>query len=105
MARLYDFYADATTPKAETEDMWYIQLLIILAFGKAFVGKKTPDKRPPGADLFMRALQLLPCFTQHWDDPMIVIETLCCVSLYLQCLDFRHCAHNYVGTLLKLQIR
>lgn len=96
MASLYRFYADPNQ-EVETGDLWYIQLLIILAFGKAFVGNKTQDQRPLGAELFIRALQLLPNLSILWREPMISIETLCCVSLYLQCLDFRHAAHNYVS--------
>ena len=98
MAKLYDFYANPART-SETADLWYIQLLVILAFGKAFVGEKgnkARETRPPGAELFVRAFQLLPDHERLWRDPIISIETLCCISLYLQCLDFRHAAHNFV---------
>lgn len=76
--------------------LWYIHYLIILAFGKAFVVRKKTDSRPPGADLFVYAMQMLPHTMYLTANPLDAIEVLSCAALYLQCLDYRTAAYNLV---------
>lgn len=76
--------------------LWYIHFLIILAFGKAFIVRSGNSKRPPGADLFVQAMQLLPDVTFMFTDTVQSIEILCCAALYLQCLDIRSAAYTIV---------
>ncbi|RFU34083.1 hypothetical protein B7463_g2248, partial [Scytalidium lignicola] len=96
MSSLYNFYADPSARMATT-GLWYIHFLVILAFGKAFVLQKNQGKKPPGAEFFVTALQLLPDASALCREPIISTEILCCVSLYFQSLDFRHSAHNFIG--------
>lgn len=77
--------------------LWYIHFLLILAFGKAFIVRGAKGKRPPGADLFVQAMQLLPDIICLYQCAMQSIEILCCAALYLQCLDMRSAAYNYVS--------
>ncbi|KAF2143961.1 uncharacterized protein K452DRAFT_150693 [Aplosporella prunicola CBS 121167] len=103
MARVYDFYLDPS-PYVAAVDPWYVHFLVILAFGKAFVGKRNPDKRPPGTDFFVKALQLLPEMSVLGREPLMSTEILCCIALYFQCLDFRHAAHNYIGQAMRMAL-
>lgn len=105
MRSLYDFYSE---PKGQTlkNSLWYIHFLVILAFGKAFVLRKNERRRPSGAEFFVLALQLLPDIRILSRDPIMSTEILCCIALYLQSLDFRSTAHNYVRSLdLTLKLR
>lgn len=95
MENLHVFY-DNPEQHIATNPLWYIHYLLILAFGKAFVVQKNYQHRPPGSGFFIKALQLLPdstCLSRH---PINAAEILCCIALYLQSLDNRNSAHNFV---------
>lgn len=95
------FYAYHENPVHQTtvDPLWYIQYLLLLAFGKAFSVQRGPNRWPAGCELFVKALQLLPDLTHLYQYPMIATEILCCVALYLQSLDFRSSAYGFVSTL------
>ncbi|CAK4030524.1 Zn(II)2Cys6 transcription factor [Lecanosticta acicola] len=84
--------------------LWYIHFLLVLAFGKAFIVRAAKGKRPPGADLFVQAMQLLPDITCLYTDAMQSIEILCCTALYLQCLDYRSAAYNTIGQAMRMAV-
>lgn len=92
------FYAKSSTDRAEENSLWYIHFLVILAFGKSLIQRKTQgNNRPAGADFFVRALQLLPDVTALCKEPIMSTEILCSMAWYYQALDFRHAAHNFVS--------
>lgn len=81
----------------ETSRLWYIHYLLILAFGKAFVAPcDSRSRKPPGAELFVHAMTLMPEFSFYDADPIEEIQVLCCAALYLHCLDFRGAAYCMV---------
>lgn len=94
MGNLHEFYSQPK-PNA-TAGLWYIHFLLMLAFGKGFVQHKVQGNRPAGADFFVKALQLLPDVSVLHQEPIESTEILCCIALYLQALDCRSSAHNYV---------
>lgn len=96
MKYMYDFYSDPMNQEAGS-DLRYIQLLLILAFGKALVENNYQAKKPPGAEYFARALRLLPSTHALVQESILSTEVLCCIALYFQCLDYRHSAHNFVS--------
>lgn len=96
MNSLYHFYADPN-PRPDPTDLWFIHFLLILSFGKAFTTKTSRGKRPPGHDFFVKAMQLLPDLSVLLRESVLSTEILCCISLYMQCIDYRHCSHNFVG--------
>ena len=79
--------------QANAPVLWYVHYLVILAFGKSFVVRKCYGRRPAGADFFIQAMKLLPDVTFLYTDPLHSIEILCCIALYLQCLDLRSSAY------------
>ncbi|CAI7616057.1 unnamed protein product [Penicillium manginii] len=93
MANLHDFYSEPK-PNAAT-GLWYVHFLLILAFGKGFVKHKVQGNRPPGADYFVKALEMLPDVIVLHEAPIESTEVMCCIALYLQALDCRSSAHNY----------
>lgn len=96
MGGLAEFYAQPQ-PNA-TNSLWYIHFLLMLAFAKGFVQHKLQGNRPPGADFFVKALELLPDISVLHQEPIESCEILCCVALYLHAVDCRSSAHVYVRT-------
>ncbi|KAL5051764.1 hypothetical protein BDW71DRAFT_194007 [Aspergillus fruticulosus] len=103
MGGLYAFYDDPQQQMA-TDTLWYIQYLVIVALGKAFVVQRNRDTRPPGGEFFARALQLLPDATYLARDSTIATEILCGVALYLQALDNRNSAYNFIGQAMRIAL-
>ncbi|RMJ28715.1 hypothetical protein PHISP_00464 [Aspergillus sp. HF37] len=103
MECLHDFYRDPERHMA-APSLWYIHYLLILAFGKAFVVQRGQGNRPPGCEFFTKALQLLPDTTHLSEDPVIATEILCCIALYLQSLDYRNPAHNFIGQAMRIAL-
>ncbi|KAI7121248.1 hypothetical protein KC316_g18311 [Hortaea werneckii] len=85
-------------------ELWYVHYLLILAFGKAFIIRSSKGRRPPGADLFIHAMKLLPDMTCLCTEPIHSIEVLCCAALYLQCVDLRNPAYNLIGQAMRLAL-
>ncbi|KAL3475772.1 hypothetical protein BJX99DRAFT_270907 [Aspergillus californicus] len=103
MGGLYAFYEDPQQQMA-VNSLWYIHYLVIMALGKALVAQRNRDCRPLGCEFFTRALQLLPDTTHICRDPVIGTEILCCIALYLQSLDYRNSAHNYIGQAVRVAL-
>lgn len=82
------------------QQLWLIHFMLILALGKALASKPSRGNHPPGAALFMHAMQLLPNSTILWSEPIQAAEILCCIALYLHCIDHRSAAYNYVSQLI-----
>jgi proline utilization trans-activator len=102
-ANLHAFYSNSDA-RAWKESLWYIHFLLIIAFGKIFVQHKHHAPRPPGADFFVQALQLLPDTSRLCREPVVAVEVLCCISLYLQALDSRNAAHVTIGQALRIAL-
>lgn len=96
MQQFSEFHAAPDhAPRPRT--LWYVHYLLILAFGKAFVVQGNSSGPPPGAELFVQAMKLLPSVVFLSTQPIPSVEILCCAALYLQCLDFRCSAYNTVS--------
>ncbi|KAF3399746.1 Proline utilization trans-activator, partial [Penicillium rolfsii] len=100
MRNLHEFYS-GPQPNATT-GLWHVHFLLIVAFGKGFVQHKLQGNKPAGAEYFVKALQLLPDISVLHQEPIESIEILCCVALYLQALDCRSSAHNYIGQAMRM---
>lgn len=94
MPALYAFY-EASSDRNSTDKVWLVHFMVVLAFGKGFTVNKH-GKDPPGVEYFIQALQLLPNMIMLWRHPVHSVEVLTCIALYLQCLDYRIVAHNFV---------
>ncbi|OAP59708.1 hypothetical protein AYL99_07006 [Fonsecaea erecta] len=91
-------------PTQESSSLWFIHYLLILAFGKAFVVQNSKGRKPPGAELFVYAMKLMPDLAFYSADPAEAIQVLCCAALYLQCLDFRGAAYRIIGQALRMAL-
>ncbi|KAM3070533.1 hypothetical protein ACMFMF_007988 [Clarireedia jacksonii] len=84
--------------------LWFIHYLLILAFGKALIVRSNAGQSPPGADMFVWAMKCLPDTVYMCTQSVESIEVLCCVALYLQSLDFRISAYNFIGQALRIAL-
>ncbi|KAI2467890.1 fungal-specific transcription factor domain-containing protein [Annulohypoxylon bovei var. microspora] len=66
--------------------------------------QKCAGRRPSGAEFFVRAMQLLPPAYVFPQDPVASTEILCCIALYLQCVDHRSAAHSYIGQAMRVAL-
>lgn len=92
----FNKFHEGTRQNWSPPTLWYIHYLIILAFGKAFVGRNNTGSRPPGVELFVHAMKILPHSMFLCAHPVEAIEVLSCAALYLQCVDYRTAAYNMV---------
>ncbi|KAJ4988791.1 C6 transcription factor [Stagonosporopsis vannaccii] len=104
MFNLHAFYSSTGDKAIWKGSLWYIHFLMIIAFGKTFVQQKNHSPRPPGADFFIHALQLLPDTNKLCRDPIVATEVLCCIALYLQSLDSRNAAHVTIGQAMRIAL-
>ncbi|OHW94686.1 C6 transcription factor [Colletotrichum incanum] len=105
MTGLYDFYKHGPRiePTADAR-LWYIQFLLIMAFGKALLVPGDPTQTIPGSILVTRALELLPDVHGLYQDPVLSVEILCCLALYLQSVDHRNSAYTYIGQAFRIAL-
>ncbi|KAK2609151.1 hypothetical protein QQS21_002233 [Conoideocrella luteorostrata] len=99
---LQEFYFGNPSQKAADCRLWYVQFLIVLAFGKAFLSQSASTGEPPGAKYFIRAMSLLPDITMLWKESLLAIEILALAGLYLYCIDRRESANVYVGQAIRI---
>lgn len=84
--------------KAASCRLWYAQHLLILAFGKAFVLRRRCARgKPPGHAFAERAMTLLPRQGDLGGDLLLSVQVLVLAAVYLQSIDLRVAAFQYVS--------
>lgn len=63
----FDLFHEHANGNHKPPILWYIHYLLVLAFGKASIIRIGKDRRPPGADLFIRAMEMLRDITLCMD--------------------------------------
>ncbi|THC96555.1 hypothetical protein EYZ11_003947 [Aspergillus tanneri] len=102
LQHLYGFYENAAV-KVQENRIWYIQFLIVLAFGDAFLAPVRKSHNTAGwTKYFSRAMSLLPDTGGLWHDPTLAIEVLALIALYLHSVDMRDTAYCYIGHAMRM---
>ena len=96
LAKLRDFYAHENAGKEQITDLWHIHLLLVFAFGKSLLAREVGSLGPTGTIYFVRAFEALPDSHRLCQQPIPSIEVLCTLALYMQAMDMRLAAHDYV---------
>lgn len=96
IARIRQFYNSPSDGKAAEPRFWFVQFLMVLALGNAFLSRPRNQKDPPGAKFFVRAMSAMPNYTSTGKDSLLAIEALALVGLYLYAIDHREAAHVHV---------
>ncbi|GLA73544.1 hypothetical protein AtubIFM55763_004470 [Aspergillus tubingensis] len=101
---MYEFYDDAAAKVQECR-LWYVQFLIILAFGEAFLDPvRNHANTASWTKYFSRAMSLLPDITGLWQDPTLAIEVLALIGLYFHSVDMRDTAYCYIGHSMRMAL-
>lgn len=95
--QIHEFYEGRASGEVVHSEMWFVQLLLVLAFGKVFSLRTKMEGDPAGSKLFLRAMSLMPNQTFTGKESLAVIEILALISLYLYSIDHREGAHSYVS--------
>lgn len=92
-----EFYGhSAPAEKVNECRLWYVQFLLILSLGKAFLSQSKNRTDPPGSKYFVRAMSLMPDHGCLWKDSLMAIDVLALAGLYLYSIDHRESGHIYV---------
>lgn len=99
--RIFDEFHRHPFQTAQENLLWFVEYLILLAFGKALTpshGGRVAKGGPPGCELTARALSLLPdvAFLQEERPAMLAIEVISLAALYFHAIDMRSPAYQYV---------
>ncbi|KAI2789435.1 hypothetical protein POX_d04924 [Penicillium oxalicum] len=100
LRNLHDFYQNPRA-KAASARYWYVEYLLVLAFGKAFLGHKNASGAPSGHQYASRAMALLPDLSGMDEDPLMCIQALSLGAVYLQSIDMRRAAFQHIGQALR----
>lgn len=93
---IQEFYHGDPVKMATENRLWFVQYLLVLSFGTAFLSRTKSDD-PPGSNFFVRAMSLMPNHASLWKDSMLAIEVLAMAGLYLYSIDQRESAYIYVS--------
>ncbi|KAK7229301.1 hypothetical protein V2G26_001471 [Clonostachys chloroleuca] len=102
LQNLNEFYYGNAQEKALELRLWFVQFLIVLAFGSAFLSRAKNRNEPPGAGYFVRAMELLPDLGSLWKDSLLAVEVLALAGLYLYSIGHRESANVYLGQALRI---
>ncbi|KAK1148168.1 hypothetical protein N8T08_010812 [Aspergillus melleus] len=104
LRHLYGFYENAAA-KVQESRLWYIQFLVILAFGDAFLAPvRKANNTASWTKFFSRAMSLLPDTTGLWQEPTLAIEVLALIALYLHSIDMRDNSYCYIGQAMRVAL-
>ncbi|KAE8409524.1 hypothetical protein BDV37DRAFT_292692 [Aspergillus pseudonomiae] len=100
LRHLYEFYDNAEV-KVQESRLWYVQFLIVLAFGEALLAPvRKVSNAASWTKYFLRAMSFLPDITGLWQDPVLAIEVLTLIGLYFHSIDMRDTAYCYFSSLI-----
>ncbi|GIC86025.1 putative C6 transcription factor [Aspergillus udagawae] len=101
---LEEFYNNASA-KVQESRLWYVQFLVVLAFGEALLAPvRRASNTASWTKYFSRAMSLLPDTTALWQDPLLAIEVLALIALYLHSVDMRDSAYCYIGHAMRMAL-
>ncbi|QPC62560.1 hypothetical protein HYE67_004791 [Fusarium culmorum] len=100
MERFHRFH-EHPAEYSRAEPLWFVHYLLVVALGKAFVVQSTKSRRPPGGDLFIQAMKLMPDFSFFDCNIIDEMQVLCCAAIYLHSVDHIQQAHRLVCNALR----
>ncbi|KAL3454224.1 hypothetical protein BJX65DRAFT_317914 [Aspergillus insuetus] len=99
---VHSFYYGDSIKQANECRLWFVQFLLVLAFGNAFLLPSKNGNEPPGAKFFLRAMSLMPDHTALSRGGFLAIEVLSLTGLYLYSIDHRASANVYIGHAIRI---
>jgi hypothetical protein len=78
--------------------LWFAQIFIVVALGKLSIVKNASSFGPPGVEEFLQCIKLLPStLTWERENPLMLIETFCLLSIYAQAADLHNVAYLHAS--------
>ncbi|KAJ5814186.1 uncharacterized protein N7503_000936 [Penicillium pulvis] len=99
---LHRFYETRPDAKATEPRFLFVQFLLVLALGNAFIARPRNKTDPPGSKYFLRAMSAMPTNISTGKNSLFAIEALALVGLYLYAIDHREAAHVHVGHAIRI---
>ncbi|PNY21849.1 Zn(2)-Cys(6) zinc finger domain protein [Tolypocladium capitatum] len=100
---LLEAYRGSPDPSDRDACLAYAKVLLVLAFGQLYSVNQWVDFRgPPGFDFFTDSLNLLP--ETHEEGSMLCVETLALAGYFMQNMNRRDAAFQYIGRALRMAI-
>lgn len=97
VTRIREFSSSRSAEKATESRFWFVQFLVVLALGSAFISRPRTRTDPPGSKYFARAMSVMPNDTSTGKDSLLAIEALALTGIYLYAIDHREAAHVQVS--------
>jgi proline utilization trans-activator len=96
MEHLRDFYVAKESGVSRATGLWHIQMLLVFACGKSILAREATPSGHTGMNFFAPAIEGLPDIRALQNEPILAIEVLCLVSLFLEASDIRSGSWGYV---------
>jgi proline utilization trans-activator len=100
LIKLHQFFSDIASDLLPYRSLWHIQMLIVFAFGTSILARESSPQGPTGSSYFAKAIEALPDNHRLRHEPILAVEILCMVALFMQAMDMRRAAYDYVGITL-----
>jgi len=94
---LHQFYSALAKDETPTASLWHIQMLLVFALGQALLAKTASPEGPAGVAYFVKAMEALPDILGFYQEPILAIEILCLLALFMQAADMKNGAYGYVS--------
>ncbi|KAH6715061.1 fungal-specific transcription factor domain-containing protein [Leptodontidium sp. MPI-SDFR-AT-0119] len=98
LTTLHQFYQN----QHSTSSLWQIKMLLVFAFGTSILARGAGKSGPAGSAYLARAVEALPDPHRLRQDPILSIEVLCLLALFMQAMDMRRAAYDYIGQALHI---
>ncbi|KAJ0422044.1 hypothetical protein BJY00DRAFT_311445 [Aspergillus carlsbadensis] len=102
LRRLHEFYDNLKGATPQPTGLWHIQMLVIFALGTSILSRESGPSGPTGSQYFARAIEALPDCHQLSQEPVLSIEILGQIALFMQAMDMRVAAHQYIGLAVRI---
>jgi proline utilization trans-activator len=96
--RLSSLYEEDSS-RAHTDDLCYVEVLMVFALGELLQGKMEEGSSFPGATYFLEAVSRLPSLCNLRKSGTLAIEIMGLFAFFLQCSDRKDDAYVYVSYL------
>jgi hypothetical protein len=98
LVKLRQFYAVSSAGRQESTNLWHILMLVVFAFEHSILAREVGPSGPLGAVYIARAVEAMPNNHRLHREPVISIELLCMLALFMQAMDMRLVAYQYART-------
>ncbi|KAI8715046.1 Zn(2)-C6 fungal-type domain-containing protein [Fusarium sp. LHS14.1] len=88
----------------QTHELWYMQVLLVLAVGQIFKADSREEENLPGTAFFEFVEQNLPTASVQYKLGRLAVEVNALMAMYLQMANRKEEAYLYINTALRLAI-